>query len=380
MFLWAWCTGLSDKGKTYLRIGFTTGTAAAAAVKAALVYLLTKQIPGSVKINLLNGQILEVLVDSVSRHNGLVRAVVVKDAGDDPDITHRARIGAVVGLTDEPGSVQIMGGKGVGVVTKPGLEIVPGEPAINLGPRKMIRESALQVLTQYHSNAGVSAEIFVENGEALAEKTLNRRLGIEGGLSILGTTGLVKPLSHEAYIATIRAAMAVAEACGCDHVVLTTGRRTERFSQAFFTDLHDLHPEAFIQIGDFFGMSMESLAKNKIPHATLAVFFGKALKMAQGFVHTHAAKSNLTMDWLADVVREETGNNTLVQEVSSANTARHAFGMIWPQYSGVLEKVGAAMIRSAKNFCPAPCQFRAVIYDFEGAVAFDSHRRKKSRE
>ena len=364
---------MSDRETKKLRQGFTTGTAAAAAVKAALVYLFTKQVPGSVKINLLNDQILDIPVDSVSPHNGLVRAVVVKDAGDDPDITHRARIGAVVGLTDDPGMVQIAGGKGVGLVTKPGLEVPPGEPAINPGPRKMIRESALQVLNAYHSNAGVSAEIFVENGEALAEKTLNRRLGIEGGLSILGTTGLVKPLSHEAYTATIRSAMSVARACGCDHVVLTTGRRSERFSQAFFTDLYELHPEAFIQIGDFFGMSMECLAENKIPNATLAVFFGKALKMAQGFAHTHAAKSDLTMDWLADVVKEETGNNTLAREVLNANTARHAFGMIWPGYPRVLEKVGAAMIRAAERFCPAPCRFRAIIYDFQGVVAFDSH-------
>ena len=364
---------MSDRETKKLRQGFTTGTAAAAAVKAALVYLFTKQVPGSVKINLLNDQILDIPVDSVSPHNGLVRAVVVKDAGDDPDITHRARIGAVVGLTDDPGTVQIAGGKGVGLVTKPGLEVPPGEPAINPGPRKMIRESALQVLNTYHSNAGVSAEIFVENGEALAEKTLNRRLGIEGGLSILGTTGLVKPLSHEAYTATIRSAMSVARACGCDHVVLTTGRRSERFSQTFFTDLYELHPEAFIQIGDFFGMSMECLAENKIPNATLAVFFGKALKMVQGFAHTHAAKSDLTMDWLSDVVKEETGNNTLTREVLNANTARHAFGMLWPGYPRVLEKVGAAMIRAAERFCPAPCRFRAIIYDFQGVVTFDSH-------
>ncbi|NDY71255.1 cobalamin biosynthesis protein CbiD [Desulfobacter hydrogenophilus] len=370
---------MSDREKKNLRQGFTTGTAAAAAVKAALVYLFTKQIPGSVNINLLNGQRLEIPVDSVSPYNGFVRAVVVKDAGDDPDITHRARIGAVVGLTDDPGTVQITGGKGVGMVTKPGLEVLPGEPAINPGPRKMIRESALQMLTRYYNHAGVSAEIFVENGEVLAERTLNRRLGIEGGLSILGTTGLVKPLSHEAYTATIRSAMSVARACGCDHVVLTTGRRSERFSQIFFTDLYNLHPEAFIQIGDFFGMSMESLAENKIPNATLAVFFGKALKIAQGFVHTHAAKADLTMDWLADVVSDETGNKTLAREVASANTARHAFGMLWPGYPDVLEKVGAAMIRSAEKFCPAPCRFRVVIYDFEGTIAFDSHRMKKSR-
>ncbi|MCG8552725.1 MAG: cobalt-precorrin-5B (C(1))-methyltransferase CbiD [Desulfobacterales bacterium] len=366
---------MSDRETHNLRQGFTTGTAAAAAVKAALLYRFTGQVPGSVSIHLLNGQILEVLVDSVCAHNRLVRAVVVKDAGDDPDITHRARIGAVVGLTDEPGVVRITGGKGVGVVTKPGLEIAPGEPAINPGPRKMIRESALQVLNQYHGNAGVSAEIFVENGEVLAEKTLNRRLGIIGGLSILGTTGLVKPLSHEAYTATIRSAVAVARACGCGHVVLTTGRRSERFSQDYFTDLYNMHPEAFIQIGDFFGMSMACLAEYQIPNATLAVFFGKALKMAQGFVHTHAAKSDLTMDWLSDVVKTETGNRDLTRKVLTANTARHAFGMVWPGYPDVLENVGAAMIRSAEKFCPAPCRFRAVIYDFQGRVAFDSHRR-----
>jgi len=366
---------LSDNEKKKLRQGFTTGTAAAAAVKASLVYLFSGQAPGSVKINLLNGQTLEILVDSVSSCNDFVRAVVVKDAGDDPDITHRARIGAVVGLTDDPGTVLITGGQGVGVVTKPGLEVPPGEPAINQGPRKMIREAALQVLHQYNANLGVSAEIFVENGEVLAEKTLNRRLGIEGGLSILGTTGLVKPLSHEAYTATIRSALSVARACGCEHVVLTTGRRSERFSQNFFTDLYNEHPEAFIQIGDFFGMSMECLAEHKIPNATLAVFFGKALKMAQGFVHTHAAKSDLTMDWLAEVVKKETGNTDLTRKVLTANTARHAFGMVWPDYPEVLENVGAAMIRSAEKFCPAPCRFRAVIYDFQGTVAFDSHRR-----
>ncbi len=357
-----------------LRKGFTTGTAAAAAVKAALVYILGREVPPSVSIDLLNGQALDILIDAVVPEKDRVRAVVIKDAGDDPDITHRAKIGALVCLTDDPGVVQITRGKGVGVVTKPGLEIPPGEPAINLGPRQMITAAARKILDHYKSSAGVSAQIFVEDGEELAKKTLNPRLGIEEGLSILGTTGLVKPLSHEAYIATIRSAMSVAKACGCDQVVLTTGRRTERFSQGFFTDLHE---EAFIQIGDFFGMSMKSLAQNQIPNATLAVFFGKALKMAQGFVHTHAAKSDLTMEWLADVVKAVTGNTDLAQEVSEANTARHAFGMVWPDYPAVLEKVGAAMIQSAVKFCPAPCRFRAVIYDFEGAVAFDSLKEEK---
>ena len=326
-----------DKQSRKLRQGFTTGTAAAASAKAALWYLLTGQKAAVVEVGLLNGTSMEILVDSMVKEGSESIATVIKDAGDDPDITHKARVGARVRLMTEPGFVAITGGKGVGIVTKPGLEIPPGEPAINFGPRQMIRQCIEQVLSSCSREDGVNVEVFVEDGEILAKKTLNHRLGIEGGLSILGTTGLVKPLSHEAYIATIESAMSVAKACGADHVVLTTGRRTEKHAQALFNDLSE---EAFIQIGDFFQMSMENVARIQFEQVTLAVFFGKALKMAQGIPHTHAAKSRLTMDWLANLAQDMTNNEALGAEIAQANTARQAFGMIYPQFSNVLERVG----------------------------------------
>ncbi|MBI9074580.1 MAG: cobalt-precorrin-5B (C(1))-methyltransferase [Desulfatibacillum sp.] len=355
--------------KKTLRPGFTTGTAAAASAKAALMHLLGQEKPKQVDVDLLTGETLTIVVDSVARDGAASIATVIKDAGDDPDITHKARIGARVSLLPEPGLVIINGGKGVGMVTKPGLEIPPGEPAINLGPRKMIRQSVEQVLEAHDRRDGVHVEIFVEDGEILAQKTLNHRLGIEGGLSILGTTGLVKPLSHEAYTATIASAMSVARACGARHVALTTGRRTEKHAQAFFMELPE---EAFIQIGDFFQMSMECVAENGFPRATLAVFFGKALKMARGFPHTHAAKSSLTMDWLADLAREISMDESLAEEISQANTARQAFGMVYPDCPAVLARVADFMIQSAQNFCHGAAHIRAIIFDFDGNVAFDS--------
>jgi len=364
---------LSDKQyKKVLRQGFTTGTAAAASAKAALMYLFGDRLD-VVVVELLNGEMMNIIVDSFWTEGAACVATVIKDAGDDPDITHRARIGAKVKLMNEAGGVTITGGKGVGIVTKPGLEIPVGLPAINPGPLKMIRRSVAQVLKARNRQDGVYVEIFVEDGELLAKKTLNHRLGIEGGLSILGTTGIVKPLSHEAYTATIRSAMSVARACGASSVVLTTGRRTEKYAQAFFPDLSE---ENFIQMGDFFQMSIKCVADNGFPQVTLAVFFGKALKMAQGFPHTHASKSDLTMDWLARLAEEITGNKALTKKISQANTARHAFGMVFPHYPKVLEKVGSFMIQSAMGFCKGKTCVRAIIFDFDGNIAFDSDKRQ----
>ncbi len=328
------------------------------------------RVSNKVTVDLLTGESMEISVDGVHRNGEDSTATIIKDAGDDPDITNKARIGANVRLLETTREIIIKGGPGVGIVTKPGLEIPPGEPAINLGPQKMIRQSVEQVLSLYGRDHGVQVEVFVENGEVLAQKTLNHRLGIEGGLSILGTTGLVKPLSHAAYTATIESAMSVARACGTDHIVLTTGRRTEKHAQAFYTGLPE---EAFIQIGDFFQMSMDCVAKTGFSQTTLAVFFGKALKMAQGIPHTHAAKSRLTMEWLAERVGKITGDSKLAGEVLGANTARQAFGMVYPVYPEVMEHVAFSMIQSAMGFSRDSSRVRAIIFDFEGNVAFDSH-------
>ncbi|MDJ0985527.1 MAG: cobalt-precorrin-5B (C(1))-methyltransferase CbiD [Desulfobacterales bacterium] len=363
-----------------LKSGFTTGTAAAAAAKGALVYLLKNKAPKSVKIELLTGQQMTIAIhdcERLSKHSA--RCTVIKDAGDDPDVTHKAEIGAMVTLEKPPSdsslaskghtAVQITGGTGVGKITKPGLEMPPGEPAINSGPRKMIHQAIHETLSEHNIQRAAAVEVFVPKGEEIAKKTLNARLGILGGISILGTTGLVRPMSHDAFIATIESALSVARASGNKRVVLTTGRRSERYAQQLWPHLAE---EAFVQIGDFFKQSLEMAAGLDIVQITLGVFFGKAVKMAQGVPHTHAAKSRLTLDKLANWTLQVTQDSMLSAGISAANTARHAFDMIYPNYPVVVAHVGKKAISAAKMFAGQTAQIQCVIFDYSGKVAFDS--------
>ncbi len=370
---------MSHNKKRRLKTGFTTGTAAAAATKAALSMLLEKQAPQTVDILLLTGDRIPITVNDCRVTQNTAICTVVKDAGDDPDVTHKALIGAKVTLaTPEQtfvpqDSVIITGGLGVGTVTKPGLEIPPGEPAINPGPRRMIREAVKEVLSGRHMDNSIRVEIFVPRGEELARKTLNGRLGIIGGLSILGTTGLVKPMSHAAYTATIRSAMDVAMASGNNGVVLTTGRRSERFAQNFWPGLPE---ETFIQIGDYFQKSLNYAAQKQFATVTLAVFFGKAVKMAQGVPHTHAAKSRLTLDQLANWTIDLTENEKTAETVRSANTARHALEVLRPNHPKVIERVGLEMMRSAAGFSGDTIKIQGVIFDYDGSILFESKEGK----
>lgn len=366
--------------KRKLKSGFTTGTAAAAAAKGALIYLLEGHMPSSVDIELLNGDKMAIRIHRCEQRTGnRAQCTVIKDAGDDPDVTHRAEIGATVTLEDPDAptyskrknhiGIRITGGTGVGQITKPGLEMPPGEPAINSGPRKMIKQAITEALLDHDIQRAVSVEIFVPKGEEIASKTLNARLGILGGISILGTTGLVRPMSHDAFIATIESALSVARASGNERVVLTTGRRSERFAQQLWPQLPE---EAFVQIGDFFKRSLEIAAAFGFRQITLAVFFGKALKMAQGVSHTHAAKSSLTLNKLSDWSTQMTRDLKLSERILSANTARHAFDMIFPDHPMVVARVGQRVISSAKRFAGKKMQIQCLIFDYNGAVAFDS--------
>jgi len=360
--------------KRKLRTGFTTGTAAAAATKGALRLIVEGNAPDKVNIRLLTGDFITIPVHRCRpMEQGGAECSVIKDAGDDPDVTHKAEIGARVVLkkkTVGPGpEIRIRGGEGVGRVTKPGLEVPPGQPAINPGPRRMITEAVRDVLGRDESDMTVRTEIFVPRGRELAEKTLNGRLGILGGISILGTTGVVRPLSHDAFIATIKSALSVARAAGSTQAVLTTGRRSERYAQDHWPRIA---PEAFVQIGDFFKMSLESAAQNDFKQVTLAVFFGKALKMAQGAEHTHAAKSSLTMGKLSQWVLEITGDKDLSDVVLAANTARHAFDLIHQKCPAVVAYVGRQIVESAKKFAGGDITIRSVIFDYKGNIFFDS--------
>jgi cobalt-precorrin-5B (C1)-methyltransferase len=364
-----------------LRTGFTTGTAAAAATKGALRLILDGKKPSRVRIRLLTGDDIYIPIHRCRlEKEGHAVCTVIKDAGDDPDVTHKAEIGAKVSFQSArnnksgqtPLDIVIGGGEGVGRVTKPGLEVPPGGPAINPGPVKMITRAVHDVLKNHLVKGTVETEIFVPRGEALAAKTLNARLGILGGISILGTTGIVRPMSHDAFIATITSALSVARASGVNKVVLTTGRRSERFAQ-------DLWPrmakEAFVQIGDFFKMSLEAASRQGFKKATLAVFFGKALKMAQGVPHTHAAKASLTLDKLASWAQKITGNRQLSQQISGANTARHAFDIIGQDYPGVINHVGKQIVTSAQRFAGPGIKIQSIIFDYTGKVVFDSEVR-----
>jgi cobalt-precorrin-5B (C1)-methyltransferase len=360
-------------GRATLRSGFTTGAAAAAAAKAALELLIVGRAPASVEIAFLTGERTRIAIHRCRRiDSGKAQCTVIKDAGDDPDVTHKAEIGATVSL--RPGSgrprIQITGGRGVGRVTLPGLEIPPGQAAITPGPIAMITNSITELLDRHPIEADIQVDVFVPEGVRLARKTLNARLGIVGGLSILGTTGIVHPMSHEAYVATIEKAIDVARAAGLTHLVLTTGRRSERFGQQRWPDAPQM---GFIQIGDFFQAAMQAAARRAVASVTLAVFFGKAVKMAQNVPHTHAAKSELTLAALARWTAELTNDPELADRVAACNTARHAFEPLRQKGPAVIDRVAVRAARAAVAFAGhAVVRVRCVIFDYDGAVSVDT--------
>ena len=369
-------------GKQYkkkkLKEGFTTGTCAAAAAKGALMLLLTKSVPSRIEIELLTGKRIFIPIHTAMFENSATAVCsVIKDAGDDPDITHGAEIGARITRFNDhtTNKIIITGGEGVGTVTKPGLEIQPGEAAITSGPRKMIIQAVSEILRKHNANTSLRIEIFVPKGKVLAQKTLNARLGIIGGISILGTTGVVRPMSHDAYIATIKASLSVARATGLERVIMTTGRRSERYAQTYWEFIPE---EGFVQIGDFFKVSLETASHNGFKYITLAVFFGKAVKMAQGFENTHAAKSLLTMDTLSQWSFDITKDRTLAEKISSANTARHAFEFIYQKHPLIIANVGKRIVKSAKYFAGPHPDIQSVIFDYSGNVIFDSKNKGSS--
>ncbi len=356
-----------------LRSGFTTGTAAAAAAKAAVICLLEKRCPEAVRVNLLNGETWRIPVRETKIKTRVeAECQVVKDAGDDPDVTNGALVGARVFLLEKyDGDVEIAGGEGVGTVTKPGLEVEPGQPAINPGPRRMIEESVRQVLERNGKNHAVRVEIFVPEGRKLARKTLNFRLGIEGGISILGTTGVVRPMSHEAYTAAILSSFSVARAMGVEEAVLSTGRRSERCARKLFVGMA---PEGFVQIGDFFGQSIKMGLEAGFRKVFFAAFFGKAIKMAFGAECTHAAKTRLSLRSLADWAVECGSSRAFAHRVENANTAREAFGFIQTDFPDLIGIVGDRLIDSARGFAENRLHIGAVIFDYQEKLVWKGEK------
>ncbi|MDR1083294.1 MAG: cobalt-precorrin-5B (C(1))-methyltransferase CbiD [Deltaproteobacteria bacterium] len=340
-----------------LRTGFSTGTAAAAAALAAALALRDGRIPDRVTVSLPGGKKLTIPVFE-GQINGPVRTVVVKDAGDDPDVTNKAHIGVI--LEERPGELSVVGGSGVGLVTKPGLVLPPGEWAINPVPRQMIRDN----LAPFLPEVGLKVTVFIRDGEKLAQKTLNPRLGIVGGLSVLGTTGLVKPFSHSAYVATIDSALSVARAMGLSEIVLTTGGRSERLAR----DLRpDLPPEAFVQMADYFQAALDLAVKKGFERIGLAVFFGKAVKQAAGFSCTHAHKSDMDLQALAGWLSSVPEN--VRADIARAPTALAALDILKTyRQTASIRLVAQKMVQSARNLAGPEPDIWAQVMDFDGTV------------
>ena len=300
-----------------LRRGWTTGACAAAATRAAYAALLTGRFPDPVTITLPKGETPAFALALEGLKPGWAQAGVVKDAGDDPDVTHGAMI--VVTVTPgPPGSgVTFRAGEGVGTVTRAGLPIPPGEPAINPVPRQMIRAVVAEVAAAHGGSGDVIVEISVPGGAALAAKTWNPRLGIVGGLSILGTTGIVNPFSCAAWIASIHRGVDVARAMGLSHVAGSTGSTSEAAVQS----VYELPIEALIDMGDFVGGMLKYLRDHPVARVTVAGGFGKMTKMAQGAMDLHSGRSQVDFDWLAARAAALGGEPALVEAVRRANSA-----------------------------------------------------------
>src|SRR5437899_8653737 len=269
-----------------LRRGWTTGACATAAAKAAYAALLTGEFPDPVEVTLPRGERVSFALAVTRKDADSATAGVVKDAGDDPDVTHGALVLATV-RAGAPGSgVTFRAGEGVGTVTRAGLPVAPGEPAINPVPRRMIRDAIVEVAAAVNGAGDVEVEIAIPDGEALAAKTLNRRLGIVGGLSILGTTGIVVPYSCSAWIHSIHRGVDVARAAGLTHIAGSTGTTSEAAVQK----LHDLPETALIDMGDFVGGMLKYLRRHPVPRLTIAGGVAKMTKLAQGLLDLHSKR------------------------------------------------------------------------------------------
>jgi cobalt-precorrin-5B (C1)-methyltransferase len=305
-----------------LRTGWTTGTCAAAATRAAAKALVTGRPQDRVDVELPGKgatRRVEFEVERCELGSSWAEAVVVKDAGDDPDVTDGAHLTARVSWREEPG-LELDRGEGVGLVTRPGLGLPVGGPAINDVPRRMISYSVREILDP--DEVGVRVVISVPGGEKMAEKTTNARLGIVGGISILGTTGIVRPFSTAAWAASVVQAVNVMGAQGHNTFVLSTGGLTEKAAMRLLPDLEDVN---FVEVGDFTGQAIKRAVDRGLKTCFFVGMVGKISKLAAGVMMTHWTRSKVDNDLLAEITTQAGGSKALIEEVENANTARHAY-------------------------------------------------------
>ena len=361
-------TPSSRPRRTGTRTGFTTGACAAAAARAATLGLARGRLPETVETLLPNGQSVPFAVAAGWVRKQEAEAVVIKDAGDDPDCTHGAHITAHArALPGDPGGIHLLGGAGVGRVTRPGLGLPLDQAAINPVPRLNIADNVRLAAGGLLERGHLEVTISVPGGAALAAKTLNPRLGILGGISILGTTGIVHPYSTAAYKAVVQQSVRACATLGAQNVVFTTGRRSERFAMARMAELPE---HVFIQMGDFFAAAMASAAAAAIPRVVVAAMVGKLAKIGQGLDNTHARKGVLDMARIAALAQRAGAPEAVCREAAEGITARHAAGLL----AGLgLEEpfyrlLAADAARAMAARLPAGTRVTALAFDFDGRL------------
>ena len=351
--------------KKRLRTGFTTGACAAAAAKAAARVAVRGAVIAEIETTLPNRlKVTFALARCQRLAEGEAVASVIKDAGDDPDCTHGAELVATVALRAQPGVV-IAGGGGVATVTKPGLGLEVGGPAVNPVPRKNIAEMVLEELAG-SPWPGATVTISVPRGEEMARETLNARLGLIGGISILGTSGIVRPYSTAAFKASVVQAIDVAAERGHRVVVVTTGGKSEAYAMKLFPEIAD---EAYIQMGDFVGVALKHCARRGIERAVIVGMIGKLSKMANGKMQTHAAGSEVNMELLASFAGELGARPEVLDQIRGANTARHVLELCAREgLTGIAALVCRKVVDHARRHVAGRVAVTAALVDFGGSL------------
>ncbi len=353
----------SDKKK--LKTGFTTGTSATAAAKAGLLTIISQKKIENIDVRLPKGKSIKIPIHFCEFTKKNARCSVIKDGGDDPDVTHGAEIIVDLYLTEKKNEIEIDGGEGVGIVTKPGLGLELNKPAINPVPKKMIKENLTEVAENILKENGIKVIISVPKGKELGPKTDNPRIGILHGISILGTSGIVIPFSTASFAASIRQNLDVAIAMGNDTVVLTTGGRSEDFAKKII----DLPEHCFVQMGDFSGYTIQQCSKKNIKKVFVVGFIGKLAKMAAGVKQTHVKGSKVDMKFLSEIVKNCGATEIIIDKIQKANTARHVSEIIKEnKIDGFFEEICTKTIHHMKKLSEGKIDLEVILFDFDGKI------------
>ncbi len=333
-----------------LKTGLTTGSSATAASCAAFYAALNQCHAPRVDITLPRGECIELAVHESCLLPQGAEARVINDSGDDPSVVHELEIGARVTLhTDEKG-ISLDGGEGVGRATLPGLDMAVGEAAINSVPRAMITQNIARLMDEYHYTGGVQIEIFIPRGAEIAPRTLNARLGIEGGLSILGTSGIVQPYSAEAFLASLERQVHIIRALHHPHVALSSGAKSEQVMRA---QLPDLPAICFLHYGNLIGDTLRLCAQAQLPELTLGLMIGKAVKLAQGALDTHNKQSRMDKTFLQQLAADCGCSRTVVESIATIASARELWGLIPQENEGFFHRLAARCYAHAQPLIPA---------------------------